>query len=114
MEVWEVFAQKGHADPFVHVGAVAAPDEEMATAYAKECFFRRKDGIAMWLVRRSDVHAPNDAQLFEQITDKSYRYPEAYRGVVEKRVAARIRGAALTGGRSAQRVEEKTAGDEYV
>lgn len=91
MEIWEVFQQKGSHDPYVHVGSVLAPDRDMAIAYAKECFFRRREGKGMWVVRRRDVHALGDPRLLEQVTDKSYRYPEAYRGVVEKREAAKAK-----------------------
>lgn len=93
MDVWEVFQQKGPHDPFVHVGSVLAPDREMALAYAKECFFRRMEGKGLWVVRRVDVHALNDPQLLQQLTDKSYRYPEAYRDVVAKRERAKAKFA---------------------
>jgi ring-1,2-phenylacetyl-CoA epoxidase subunit PaaB len=91
MEVWEVFQQKGPHDSFVHVGGVLAPDREMAIAYAKECFFRRKEGRGLWVVRRSAIHAPDDPRILEQVTDKSYRFPESYRNVVEKRERAKSR-----------------------
>lgn len=91
MEVWEVFQQKGSQDPFVHVGSVLAPDREMAIAYAKECFFRRLEGRGLWVARREDIHSMNDPHLLEQLTDKSYRYAEAYRGVVEKRELAKAK-----------------------
>lgn len=93
MDVWEVFQQKGPHDPFVHVGSVLAPDQEMALAYAKECFFRRMEGKGLWVVRRDDVHALNDPNLLQQVTDKSYRYPEAYRDVVNKRERAKAKFA---------------------
>lgn len=91
MEVWEVFQQKGPHDPFVHVGSVLAPDRQMAITYAKECFFRRREGRGLWVVRRADIHALNDPQLLDQVTDKSYRYPEAYRDVVQKRETAKAK-----------------------
>lgn len=91
MEIWEVFQQKGPSDPFVHVGSVLAPDREMAIGYAKECFFRRLEGKGLWVVRRADVHALTDHGLLEQVTDKSYRYPEAYRDVVAKRRMAKAK-----------------------
>lgn len=93
MDVWEVFQQKGPHDPFVHVGSVLAPDREMALTYAKECFFRRMEGKGLWVVRRVDVHSLNDPQLLQQVTDKSYRYPEAYRDVVNKRERAKAKYA---------------------
>lgn len=113
MEVWEVFLQKGHHDPFVHVGAVLAPDHEMAMTYAKECFLRRREGRNLWIARREDIHVVEDPAIFEQVIDKSYRYPEAYRGVVEKREMARKRAEALTGRTEAPRSNVAIAGDEY-
>lgn len=91
MEIWEVFQQKGPQDPFVHVGSVLAPDHQMAIAYAKECFFRRLEGKGLWVIRREDIHMLTDPYLLEQVTDKSYRYAESYRDVVEKRERARVR-----------------------
>lgn len=108
MEVWEVFLQKGSPDPFVHVGQVLAPDEEMATVYAKECFFRRGEGKDLWVVRREDVHRLKDDSILEQVTDKSYRYAEAYRDVVAKREAAHAKFA-----RSAPQGDAETKGDEF-
>lgn len=113
MDVWEVFQQKGHHDPFVHVGSVLAPDPQMAMAYAKECFFRRKEGRNLWIARRTDIHTLDDPSTLEQVTDKSYRYPEAYRGVVTKREQARAKAAALTGAAAAPRPTTGTDGDEY-
>lgn len=113
MEVWEVFQQKGPHDAHVHVGSVLAPDSEMAIAYAKECFFRRLEGKGLWVARRADIHALSDLSLLEQATDKSYRYPEAYRGVVKKRETARARAAALTGTQSVPRRDARVAGDEF-
>lgn len=108
-----MFQQKGHQDPFVHVGSVTAPDAHMALAYAKECFFRRREGRDLWVVKRSHVHHLGDPSMLDQITDKSYRYPEAYRGVVGKREAAKAKVAAMTGAGPAPRSAASTAGDEY-
>ena len=110
MEVWEVFQQKGHHDPFVHVGSVLAPDRDMAMSYAKECFFRRMEGRNLWITKRSDVHELSDPDLLQQVTDKSYRYPEAYRGVVQKREVAHARFGRSAG---SQKVETGIAGDEF-
>lgn len=108
MEIWEVFQQKGHQDPFVHVGSVLAPNRDMAVVYAKECFFRRLEGRGLWVVRREDVHRLDDPHLLDQVTDKSYRYPEAYRGVVEKREKAHSRYA-----RKSPKVAAEVSGDDF-
>jgi ring-1,2-phenylacetyl-CoA epoxidase subunit PaaB len=91
MEVYEVFRRTGHKDPYVHAGAVTASDTEMALIMAKECFLRRREGEHLWVVRRSDVHSFSDESLLEIAADKSYRFAEAYRDVVQKREKAKER-----------------------
>jgi ring-1,2-phenylacetyl-CoA epoxidase subunit PaaB len=91
MDVYEVFRRSGHKDPFEHCGAVIAPDSEMALLMAKECFTRRREAQHLWVVRRSAIHSFKDESLLEVAGDKSYRFAEAYRDVVEKRVKARER-----------------------
>ncbi|MBW3588421.1 MAG: phenylacetic acid degradation protein PaaB [Actinobacteria bacterium] len=109
MDIWEVFQQRGPSDPYVHVGSVLAPDRDVAIVYAKECFFRRMEGRGLWVVRREDVHRLTDPAMLEQVTDKSYRYPEAYRGVVEKREKAHAKYAR----KDAPKVDSTVAGDEF-
>jgi len=95
MEVFEVFRRSGHKEPFEHCGAVIASDPDMALLMAKECFFRRREGDHLWVVRRGDIHSFSDETLLEIAADKSYRFASDYRDVVEKREAARARVAAL-------------------
>jgi ring-1,2-phenylacetyl-CoA epoxidase subunit PaaB len=91
METYEVFRRSGHKDPFVHCGAVIAPDPHMALLMAKECFLRRREGEHLWVVRRSDIHSFGDESLLEISADKSYRFASEYRDVVAKRDRARRR-----------------------
>lgn len=95
MQVFEVFKRSGHKEPFEHCGAVIAPDPEMALIMAKECFLRRREGEHLWVVLRSDIHSMHDESLLEIAADKSYRFAEAYRGVVDKRELARKRAREL-------------------
>ena len=95
MDVYEVFRRHGHKSPFEHCGAVTAPDAEMALLLAKECFLRRREGEHLWVVKRGDVHSYRDESLLEIGADKSYRFPEAYRDVVELREKARKRAREL-------------------
>jgi ring-1,2-phenylacetyl-CoA epoxidase subunit PaaB len=92
MEVYEVFRRSGHKDPFEHAGSVTAPDPEMALLMAKECFFRRAEGEHLWVVRRSDIHSMRDETILELPDHKGYRFPHAYRGVMELRKRARELG----------------------
>jgi ring-1,2-phenylacetyl-CoA epoxidase subunit PaaB len=95
MEVYEVFRRHGHKEPFEHCGAVIAPDPEMALIMAKECFLRRREGEHLWVVRRGDVHSFKDESLLEIAADKSYRFNEGYRDVVQKREKAKQRAREL-------------------
>lgn len=95
MEVYEVFRRAGHKEPFTHCGAVIGSDPEMALLLAKECFVRRREGEHLWVVKRSDVHSFRDETLLELAGDKSYRFPEAYRDVVELRERARKRAGGI-------------------
>lgn len=97
MQVYEVFRRAGHKEPFTHCGAVIASDAEMALLMAKECFLRRREGEHLWVVDRGDIRWFKDESLLELAGDKAYRFPEAYRDVVELREKARKRAEELTG-----------------
>ena len=47
---YEVFLKPDGKDPFEHVGALEAPDDDLALTYARECYGRRSEGVAMWVV----------------------------------------------------------------
>lgn len=96
MDVYEVFRRGGHKDAFEHCGSVIAPDPDMALLMAKECFLRRREGSHLWVARRSDIHSFSDESILEVAADKSYRFPEDYRDVVQKRERARKRAQELT------------------
>ena len=93
MEIYEVFRRAGHKDPFEHCGSVIASDPEMALLMGKECFLRRREGQHLWVVRRHDIHSFEDETLLDIAGDKSYRFAQAYRDVVEKRDKARRRAS---------------------
>lgn len=95
MDTWEVFRRHGHKTPFEHCGTVHAADPEMALLMAKECFLRRREAEHLWVVNRSDIHSFKDESLLEVAADKSYRFPEAYRDVVELREKAKERAREL-------------------
>jgi ring-1,2-phenylacetyl-CoA epoxidase subunit PaaB len=91
MDVYEIFRRTGHKEPYEHCGAVIAPDPDMASIMAKECFLRRGEGEHLWIVRRADIHSISRNADEGQVADKSYRYASAYRDVVSKRERARHR-----------------------
>jgi ring-1,2-phenylacetyl-CoA epoxidase subunit PaaB len=73
--VWEVFHQGKRGEPHVHVGAVHAPDEELALQMAKEQFARRLECVSLWVVREDMVTKTDydDPYFFARNTDKRYR-----------------------------------------
>ena len=95
MEVYEVFRRHGHKTPFEHCGTVTAADPDLALLMAKECFLRRKEGEHLWVVARSNIHSFSDESLLQLSGDKAYRFPEAYRDVVQMRARARDRAREL-------------------
>ena len=78
---WEVFQlqRRGHA--FEHVGAVHAPDAEMALRNARDLYTRRQEGVSIWVVRSSDIEASSPDErdsFFDPAADKIYRHPTFY------------------------------------
>lgn len=55
MPTYEVFLRGDGRDGFAHVGSLQAPDDEMATLYARETYCRRGEGAAAWVVCRDHV-----------------------------------------------------------
>lgn len=72
---WEVFVQEKRGDAHINVGAVHAPDPEMALILAKETFVRRQPCVNLWIVNTKDVHATEyeDSEMFHYTFDRSYR-----------------------------------------
>ena len=89
MERWEVFGRRRIDDPWTAVGAVHAPDRDMALLLAKEAFFRHGEGVDFAVVRLADIHRCPDPSLLEPATDKSYRLQTGYTGLGAKRRRAR-------------------------
>ena len=84
LEMWgtfEVFHQKKRGEQFMHVGAVHAPDAEMALVFAKEQFGRRLKCANIWVVKTSDVHSLGyeNEDMFETIPEKLYREAGGYK-----------------------------------
>jgi len=80
-DVWAVFVQAHRRDPHVHVGDVHAPDPEMALVLAKESYTRRDPCVNLWVVHANEIHATTQTaeEMFEPVTDKSYRFGGSYR-----------------------------------
>ena len=79
--LWEVFIRSKGGLSHKHVGSVHAPDGEMAVHHARDVYTRRLEGVSLWVVRSSDIHAsdPGDAEaLFAPAETKVYRHPTFY------------------------------------
>ena len=84
-DTYEVFHQRKKGDPHIHVGAVHAPDPQMALQMARDQFARRLQCVSLWVVNSRDITATDyqDERFFAHSTDKSYRDPKAF-GAPEK------------------------------
>ena len=79
--LWEVFVRSRGGLSHRHVGSVHASDGEMAVRHARDTYTRRMEGLSLWVVRSSDIHASDpaqSAQLFEPAESKVYRHPTFY------------------------------------
>ena len=91
---YEVFGKRTADDSWQAVGAVHAPDEEMALLFAKEAFFRHGEGVDFAVVRTRDFHVFGHPDLLAFHTDKSYKLQRGY-PLGEKRRAAAERARQL-------------------
>jgi ring-1,2-phenylacetyl-CoA epoxidase subunit PaaB len=80
-QVFEVFHQQARGEPHIHVGAVHAPDAEMALIMAKEQYCRRQACVNLWVVPAGAITATSyeNEDIFERVTDKSYRESWGYK-----------------------------------
>jgi ring-1,2-phenylacetyl-CoA epoxidase subunit PaaB len=104
--VWEVFQQRKRGEHHAHVGAVHAPDAELAMVLAKESFARRGLCVNLWVVPAASIHATDyaDADVFELTTDRMYREPGGFRGLRKNVQGMRKKSAAA----------EAEAADDHV
>jgi ring-1,2-phenylacetyl-CoA epoxidase subunit PaaB len=79
--LFEVFVRARAGLDHRHVGSLHAADARMAVEHARDLYTRRQEGVSLWVVRSSDIHAsdPVDADpFFEPARDKVYRHPTFY------------------------------------
>ncbi|WP_169042225.1 1,2-phenylacetyl-CoA epoxidase subunit PaaB [Novosphingobium sp. 1529] len=79
--LWEVFVRARGGLEHRHAGSIHAPDAQIAVRHARDTYTRRMEGVSLWVVRSSDIHASDPAQaeeLFEPAVDKIYRHPTFY------------------------------------
>jgi ring-1,2-phenylacetyl-CoA epoxidase subunit PaaB len=81
LPLWEVFIRSRRGLDHKHVGSLHAADPEQALQAARDTYTRRQEGVSIWVVRSSDIHASQfeDAEaLFDPAADKIYRHPTFY------------------------------------
>jgi len=80
-EEFEVFVQSKRGACHEWVGAVHAPDPEMALIFAKENFVRRQPCANIWIVNTKDVHATSyeDTSMFVPAFDRKYRLAAGFK-----------------------------------
>lgn len=79
--LWEIFVRSKHGLHHKHMGSLHAADAEMAIANARDVYTRRMEGVSIWVVESSEVHAssPQDKDCFyDPANDKAYRHPTFY------------------------------------
>ena len=79
--LWEVFIRSKQGLDHKHVGSLHAADAQMAIQNARDVYTRRQEGISIWVVESTHVHAsnPDDAEaFFDPANDKVYRHPTFY------------------------------------
>jgi ring-1,2-phenylacetyl-CoA epoxidase subunit PaaB len=81
LPLWEVFIRSRRGLDHKHVGSLHAADPAQALQAARDTYTRRQEGISIWVVRSSDIHASQSedaAALFDPAEDKIYRHPTFY------------------------------------
>ena len=76
LRTFEVFHQSKRGELHIHVGAVHAPDAELALQLARDQFARRLECVSLWVVPSDQITATpyEEAEAwFQPSTDKSYR-----------------------------------------
>ena len=84
MKTWEVFLKKAGREEFRHVGAMQAPDADLALVLAQESYCRRAEGAEMWLVERDDIVVAEPAVLAAN-ADKPHRHNDGARIAAHRR-----------------------------
>jgi ring-1,2-phenylacetyl-CoA epoxidase subunit PaaB len=72
---FEVFTQLRENKPFIHTGAVHAPNEEMAFIFAKEQFSRRQTCTGLFVVDTRNIYTTgyteNDQNVYSSVAEQA-------------------------------------------
>ena len=72
----------------IHGGSVKAPDEELATHYAREFYGRRQESERLWIVPRDAILELDDPDLLQPPFDRSFKKPAGYSTEIKAKLAA--------------------------
>ena len=80
LPLWEVFVRANRGLNHVHAGSVHAADAEAAVQAGRDVYTRRGEGVSVWVVRSSQIHASDPADQGDWFNDdtKPYRHPTFY------------------------------------
>ncbi|KAB1064819.1 MULTISPECIES: 1,2-phenylacetyl-CoA epoxidase subunit PaaB [Salibacter] len=79
--LWEVFIRSKAGLSHKHVGSIHAADYEMALENARDVYTRRSEGVSIWVVESTHIHANSPSEkdpFFDPANDKIYRHPTFY------------------------------------
>lgn len=79
--LWEVFVRSKQGLHHKHIGSLHAADAEMAIANARDVYTRRMEGVSIWVVPSTEIHASAPAEkdcFYDPANDKVYRHPTFY------------------------------------
>lgn len=78
--MWEVFIRARRGISHVHIGSLHAPDAKTALENARDVYTRRGEGVSVWVVPSSQVHAfePDAATEYVEANEKVYRLATTY------------------------------------
>ncbi len=78
--MWEVFIRARRGISHVHIGSLHAPDARTALQNARDVYTRRGEGVSIWVVPSSEIHAfePEAAASYVDANEKVYRLATTY------------------------------------
>jgi ring-1,2-phenylacetyl-CoA epoxidase subunit PaaB len=66
--LYEVFVRARSALEHKHVGSVHAADDAMAIEHARDVYTRRQEGVSLWVMRSTAIHAWDDSESNAPLT----------------------------------------------
>lgn len=81
LHLYEVFIRSKRGLDHKHVGSLHAEDPAQALEYARDVYTRRSEGVSIWVVNSSDIHASQEADsasFYDPMDDKPYRHATHY------------------------------------